>query len=81
MAFAQGEAHGAHIAAFGARPNPRALPEATITRGFDKFAYQKLVRARGAVFPPRPPGPGGGNCSCALRRPRALSASPCAAGG
>lgn len=73
MAFAQGEAHGAHIAAFGARPNPRALPEATITRGFDKFAYQKLVRSRARrPCPPRP------RCTCSrtFRRPPALSAGP-----
>ena len=55
--FASGEAHGAHIAAFGARPNPRALPEATITRGFDKFAYQKLVRGPSRAPPAAPPCP------------------------
>ncbi|KAG2490634.1 hypothetical protein HYH03_011025 [Edaphochlamys debaryana] len=33
-----------HIVQFEAKPNPRALPETAVTRGFEKVAFPKLVR-------------------------------------
>ncbi|PNW73066.1 hypothetical protein CHLRE_14g617500v5 [Chlamydomonas reinhardtii] len=33
-----------HIQAFEAKPNPKALPETAVTRGFEKVAFPKLVR-------------------------------------
>ena len=36
-----------HIARFAARPNVQPLPPAAVTRGFEAFAYPKLVGAKG----------------------------------
>jgi len=38
------DANGRHINAFESKPNPKEQDKHTITRGFDKFAFPKIVR-------------------------------------
>jgi hypothetical protein len=38
------EANSAHLALVEAKPNPKAQHPHTLTRGFEKFAFPKLVR-------------------------------------
>jgi hypothetical protein len=39
--------NGRHISRFEAKPYPQPLPATAVTRGFEAFAYPKLVRPCG----------------------------------